>query len=92
MSVKAKARQSVQEAEEAARLRAENPPAHPAERGPVDWGEHAGHYTHVGRAHGTGVKCSCGAIVGIITVAFGPDDPPPPDHCEVCEARGIPVR
>ena len=96
MSAKAKARMAVAEAEEAAReaawraqLEADNPPAHPDESGPSEWRGHEGHYSHWTPAHGNTIKCSCGAIVGCFTVVIDEDTPPPPDHCEICELRGL---
>lgn len=101
MSAKAKARQVVQEAEEAARraadeaaARAELDAAFPAVPGEDEviialdgiWREHHGHRTH---AHfGLGTMCSCGAMLGLASVVVHPDDPPLPP-CPVCMARGI---
>lgn len=94
MAAKAKVRRVIAEAEEATRdaarlaaLREANPPAHPDENGPISTGEHAGHYTHWRPAHGNGEVCSCGAIVGCFSVAVGSDDPPPPEECDICDAR-----
>lgn len=96
MSAKAKARMAAAEAENIAReaarrakLREDNPPVHPGETGPVEWREHEGHYTHWTPAHGNRVMCSCGALSGCFTVVIDENTPPPPDHCEICELRGL---
>jgi hypothetical protein len=95
MSAKTKARQVIAGAEEATReaariaeVRAENPPLHPDEDGPIEEGPHAGHYTHWTPAHIVDM-CSCGAVMGVAAIALTEDDPPPPEICEICEARGI---
>lgn len=90
---KAEAEQERAEIEVMEARRAEFPaafgPPLEGEHGPIDYGMHRGHYVHNWGAHGNSTWCSCGAFMGIFSFALTGDEPPPPDHCHICRARGI---
>jgi hypothetical protein len=54
----------------------------------TDHGEHLGHRVHAHPAHLGLSMCSCGTPVGSYSyIPPGPDDPPLPVHCPICDAH-----
>lgn len=47
-------------------------------------GDHRGHYGHGHYFHGNMLVCSCGAGLGIFTVALSDDMPPFLAECPIC--------
>lgn len=49
---------------------------------------HIGHRVHFHPAHLGVQMCSCGEATGLICyIPPGPDDPPLPERCEICDAH-----
>ena len=78
------------EAEEQARLIAENPGLAGESEHVIEGGPHRGHRTHIHPWHGYGVvTCSCGEYAGLFSYVL-PDGPlPESERCPVCIARGL---